>query len=65
MYVSLTFNGKTPVRIVSAKPVDCKAHVGDRPAAKEAKLSQLGENIDPASNLGAQFAERVTVRCKS
>ena len=64
MYVSLTFEGKTPVRIASAKPVDCKAHVGDRPAAKETTLSQLGENIDPTSNLGSRFAERVTIRCK-
>jgi ABC-type uncharacterized transport system substrate-binding protein len=65
MYVSLTFGGKTPVKIVSAKPVPCTPHVGDRPAAKEAKLSQLGENIDPSSNLGAQYAERVTINCKS
>jgi ABC-type uncharacterized transport system substrate-binding protein len=71
MYVSLTFNGKTPVMISSAKPVACAARVGDRDAAKakakakETTLSQLGENIDPASNLGYQYAERVTIQCKS
>ena len=70
MYVSLTFSGKTPVRIASAKPVACAARVGDRDAAKakakvkETTLSQLGENIDPASNLGYQYAERVTISCK-
>ncbi len=70
MYVSLTFTGKTPVRIASAKPVACAARVGDRDAAKakakvkETTLSQLGENIDPSSNLGYQYAERVTIQCK-
>ncbi len=66
MYVSLTFYGKAPVKIVSAKPVACSAHVGDRAAAKakESTLSQLGENIDPSSNIGSQFAERVTIDCK-
>ena len=68
MYVSLTFSGKTPVKIASAKPVACAARVGDRDAAKakakETTLSQLGENIDPSSNLGYQYAERVTIQCK-
>ena len=69
MYVSLTFIPNEPVRIASAKPAACAAHVGDRDAAKakvkETTLSQLGENIDPASNLGYQYAERVTIQCKS
>jgi ABC-type uncharacterized transport system substrate-binding protein len=67
MYVSLTFTGKQPVRIASAKPVPCSASVGDRAAkakAKETTLSQLGENIDPSSNIGYQYAERVTIQCK-
>ena len=70
MYVSLTFTGKEPVRIASAKPVACAARVGVRDAAKakakvkETTLSQLGENIDPSSNLGYQYAERVTIQCK-
>ena len=59
-----------PVKIASAKPVACAAHVGDRDTAKakakvkETTLSQLGENIDPSSNLGYQYAERVTIQCK-
>ncbi len=71
MYVALTFTGKTPVKIASAKPLACAARVGDRDAAKtkakakETTLSQLGENIDPASNLGMRYAERVTIQCKS
>ncbi len=69
MYVSLTFNGKTPVTIASAKPVPCSARVGERSAAKdkakEATLSQLGEAIDPSSNIGSEFAERVRIECKS
>jgi ABC-type uncharacterized transport system substrate-binding protein len=69
MYVALTFIAKDPVRIASAEPVSCMANVGDRTAkakakVKEATLSQLGENIDPASNLGFQYAERVTIQCK-
>jgi ABC-type uncharacterized transport system substrate-binding protein len=70
MYVSLTFSGKEPVKIASAKAAACAAHVGDRDTAKtkakvkETTLSQLGENIDPASNLGFQYAERVTIHCK-
>ncbi len=70
MYVSLTFSGKTPVKVASAKPVSCMASVGDRELkakakAKETTLAQLGENIDPSSNLGYQYAERVTINCKS
>ena len=68
MYVSLTFTGKTPVRIASAKPVPCAVSVGNRATkakVKETTLSQLGENIDPSSNLGYQYAERVTIQCKS
>ncbi len=69
MYVSLTFVGKEPVRIASAKPMACVATVGNRDAAKakakETTLAQLGENIDPASNIGSRYAERVTIRCKA
>ncbi len=69
MYVALTFGGKRPVRIASAKPVSCVASVGDRTSKTKAKpkdttLAQLGENIDPSSNLGYQYAERVTIACK-
>jgi len=64
MYVSLTFNGKEPVKVVSAKPASCAARIGNRPSGKETTLSQLGEDIDPSSNVGAQFAERVTIACK-
>ena len=64
MYVSLTMDKKAPVKIVSAKQLPCRAHIGSRPSPKDASAAQLGENIDPASNLGLQFAERVTVDCK-
>jgi ABC-type uncharacterized transport system substrate-binding protein len=64
MYVAMTFDKKAPVKIASAKPLPCRAHVGDRPSAQDANAAQLGENIDPASNLGLQFAERVTIDCK-
>jgi len=63
MYVSLTFAKDDPVTIASPKPSHCTPHVGDRAVGQEKKLSQLGENIDPASNLGSQFAEHVTFRC--
>ncbi len=65
MYVAMTFDKKAPVTVASARPVDCSAHVGDRSSAKSAAMAQLGENIDAASNYGAQFAERVTITCKS
>jgi ABC-type uncharacterized transport system substrate-binding protein len=65
MYVALTFDKKAPVKIASAQPVKCNAHIGDRSPAKNATMSQLGENIDPGSNLGSEFAERVTIDCKS
>jgi ABC-type uncharacterized transport system substrate-binding protein len=67
MYVSLTFSGKTPVKIASAAPVRCSASVGDKPSAKakESTLSQLGESIDPSSNIGSQFAERVRIDCRT
>jgi len=62
MYVAMTFDKKAPVKIASAKPLACRAHIGSR--AQDADSAQLGENIDPASNLGLQFAERVTIDCK-
>lgn len=65
MYVAMTFVKKAPVKIASARRVACTPHIGDRPVAKETNMSQLGENIDPSSNFGAQFAERVTIECKS
>jgi len=58
MYVSLTFNEKTPVRIVSAKPVACTAHVRDG-------SSQLGDNIDLSGDIALQTADRITIACKS
>ena len=64
MYISLTLDKQAPVKIVSAKPLPCSAKIGSRPSAVDANAAQLGENIDPASNLGLQFAERVTIHCK-
>jgi ABC-type uncharacterized transport system substrate-binding protein len=67
MYVALTFDKKTPVKIASAQPLHCSPHVGDRAKSKETTLAQqsIGENVDPSSNFGSQFAERVTLDCKS
>jgi ABC-type uncharacterized transport system substrate-binding protein len=64
MYVSLTMDKKAQVKFVSAKEMPCRARIGTRASPKDANAAQLGENIDPASNLGLQFAERVTVDCK-
>jgi ABC-type uncharacterized transport system substrate-binding protein len=68
MYVSLTFSKDDPLKLAApagAQPSPCTPHVGDRAVGQEKKLSQLGENIDPASNIGSQFAERVSFRCPS
>jgi ABC-type uncharacterized transport system substrate-binding protein len=64
MYVAMTFAKNKPVKLASVKAGQCQAHIGDRPSAQEATAGQLGENIDPSSNLGLQFAERVTFDCK-
>ncbi len=64
MYVAMTLDKKAPVKIASAKPLPCRAHIGSRPSEQDANAAGLGENIDPASNLGLQFAERVTIDCK-
>ncbi len=64
MYVSLTFAKKAPVKIASAKQLRCEARVGGRPSGDEVAAGSLGEDIDPASNLGLQYAERVTFDCK-
>jgi ABC-type uncharacterized transport system substrate-binding protein len=64
MYVAMTFDKKAPVTIASAGSMPCNVHIGDRTPAQQADLSKLGENIDPSSNLGSQFAERVTIDCK-
>ena len=64
MYVAMTFARTAPVKITAAKPLPCRVRTGSRPPAQEESLAQLGENIDPASNLGLQFAERITIDCK-
>ena len=64
MYVAMTLDKKAPVKIASAKPLPCRAHIGNRASAQDPNAAQLGENIDPASNLGLEFAERVTIVCK-
>ncbi len=64
IFVALSFAQKAPVTIASARPYPCRPHTGERPSGQEATQAQLGENIDPRSNLGMQFAERVTFDCK-
>jgi ABC-type uncharacterized transport system substrate-binding protein len=64
MYIALTLDRNAPVKIVSAKPLPCTAHVGGRPSNVDLKTAQLGENIDPASNFGMRFAGRITIDCK-
>ncbi len=66
MYVAMTFDKTEPVKVTSPQPLQCSARIGGKAPAKEATLSQsLGENIDPSSNFGSQFAEKVTLYCKS
>ena len=69
MYVAMDFVANDPVTVAPAERAACVASVGDRyakakTAPKELTLGQLGENIDPASNLGFQYAERVRIICK-
>jgi ABC-type uncharacterized transport system substrate-binding protein len=64
MYVAMSFEKATPVTIASAKTDHCEPRIGDRPSGQDATKSQLGENVDPSSNVGMQFAERVTIICK-
>ncbi len=64
MYVAMTFVKNAPVKIRSAEPAQCQVHVGSRPSGKEAATAQLGEDTDPSSNIGMEFAERVTLDCK-
>jgi len=65
LYVALTFDKKTPVKIASPQPVKCTPLI-DNKATKETTLAAgaFSENIDPASNFGAQFAQKVTLDCK-
>jgi ABC-type uncharacterized transport system substrate-binding protein len=63
-YVALSFDRKNPVTIADGRS-NCKAKVGDGRTTTEVPLSNVyGENIDPASNFGAQFAQKVTIDCK-
>jgi ABC-type uncharacterized transport system substrate-binding protein len=67
IYVDLSFDKKNPVTIASPKPNGCVPHIGDRPAGQEITLgnaSALPEDTDPSSNIGARFAEKVTIECK-
>jgi ABC-type uncharacterized transport system substrate-binding protein len=64
-YVALAFDQRNPIKLTSRGPLNCVARIGDKPVGGEVPLSQsVGENIDPASNFGSRFAQKVTVDCK-
>jgi ABC-type uncharacterized transport system substrate-binding protein len=77
IYVSLTFAGGSPVKIVSAQPVPCTAHVASPPQRAGNLLRGLPRQTnrsrrhvgifrptgDKLDSIGSQFAERVTVEC--
>jgi ABC-type uncharacterized transport system substrate-binding protein len=67
-FVDFSFAEKEPVKLVGA-PAECKisfARPGDAGAAAAPK-SQPGEaffnNLDPSANYGAQFANKIAVKC--
>jgi ABC-type uncharacterized transport system substrate-binding protein len=65
MYVAMSFEKGTGVTVSANAKTRCTPSVGNRPQAKEGTLAKLGESIDPSSNVGSQFAERVSIKCKS
>ena len=64
IFLSLSFAKKAPVKIASAQPLRCRTPRWRSPFGQGWAQAQLGENIDPASNIGLQFAEHVTFDCK-
>jgi len=67
-FVDFSFAEKEPVKLVGA-PAECKisfARPGEASAAAAPK-SQPGEaffnNLDPSTNYGAQFANKIAVKC--
>jgi ABC-type uncharacterized transport system substrate-binding protein len=67
-FVDFSFAEKDPVKLVGA-PAECKisfARPGEASAAAAPK-SQPGEaffnNLDPSTNYGAQFANKIAVKC--
>jgi len=77
IYVSLTFAGGAPIKIVSAQPVPCTAHVSGPPQRAGNLLRGLPRQTDrprrhvgvfrptadKLDSIGSQFAERVTIGC--
>jgi ABC-type uncharacterized transport system substrate-binding protein len=67
-FVDFSFAAKEPARLTGA-PADCQLSVlkpGEEGAAAKPK-AQPGEaffnNLDPSSNFGAKFANKIQVKC--
>jgi ABC-type uncharacterized transport system substrate-binding protein len=65
-FVDFSFAEKDPARLVGA-PANCKLSVARPGEASATPKSQPGEaffeNLAPSSNYGAQFANKIAVRC--
>jgi len=62
-FIDLSFAEKEPVRLVGA-PAECKLAVmrpGEKPAAQQGEA--FFNNLTPGSNFGAQFTNKIAVKC--
>jgi len=65
-FVDFSFAEKEPVKLVGA-PAECKISFARPGEAAASPKGQAGEaffnNLDPSSNYGAQFANKIAVKC--
>jgi ABC-type uncharacterized transport system substrate-binding protein len=65
-FVDFSFAEKDPAQLVGA-PADCKLAVlrpGEKAAAPQSRLGEaFFQNLAPGSNFGAQFSNKISVKC--
>lgn len=66
-YVAFSFADEAPVKLASSAPLPCQPKVGKRDSERaEVTLGEtLGEAFDPSADIGEQYAQTVTLTCKS
>jgi len=67
-FVAFSLSPQTPVTLASSAPDECAADISDAPMAS-ATTQTLGEaffdSLDASQEWGAQFAQKVALRCRS
>jgi ABC-type uncharacterized transport system substrate-binding protein len=64
-YIAFSFADLNPVKMAAGEAAPCQPVVGKRGNRSEVALGgSIGENFNPSANIGADFAQTVTFKCR-